>query len=134
VTLQLLARYCGGIGWYFVEHEGEPAPRDLEVFRESALHARKKAIEANELEDLRLVIDAVLGHEHSWLWKFNHVLADFVNDTNSQDEEYLRELLAYYRTVIWPDAPAIRPGEPPDVQLTTDSLIEWRRKRDAGEL
>ena len=133
LTLSLL-RYLWGIGSYFEDHEGEPPPSDFEVFRSDALHTKREAIAAGDLDDLRSVVDAVLAHEDSWLWQFNHVLADFINDTNSQDEEYLRDLVGYYRSIIWPDAPPIDPEHPPDVELNNEPLTDWRRKRDAGEL
>jgi len=116
-----------------VEHEVEDPPADFEVFRKDAEYARDDARAHGELDALRTVIDSVLANDGSFLEKTFHLsLAGILNTENSQPERYLRQLLAFYREVIWPDAEPIRPGQPPDVELVHVPLEEWRRERDAS--
>jgi len=130
VSIRLLESYAIGIDSYFVEHEGEPAPADLEVFRRSAEYARDKARARGELDDLRAVVDYVLACGDSVLEEnFDLSLSELVNSENAQTEECLRRILFFYRSVIWPDADPVRAGQPPAVDVVDVPLERWRRER-----
>jgi hypothetical protein len=127
VTVNLLSWYRAGIGVYFIDHEGEDPPSDLEVFRNDALYARDLAISNGELDDLRAMIDFVIADPSYLTRTFDLTLAELVNDENSQAEEYLAEVLKFYRTAIWPDAEPVVVGHPPDITPVKVALEEWRR-------
>ena len=132
ISLYLLRFYMAGVDFYFVEHEEEPPPTDLEIFRRDAEHTRDSAIEAGELDALRAIIDFALSHDESYLVStFDLYLADLINSENAQDEELLRDILRFYRSVIWPEAGPVPPVEPPDIEVVKIGVDEWRRSQRA---
>lgn len=132
IPFDVLGYYLRSIDSYFVSHEEEPPPEDLEIFRAKAEKAGRKATENGELDELRAALDFALAHDHAYFVEHHDTsLAELVQSENLQLDSVLRPILMFYRTVIWPDAGPVPIGGPSDVEMVTEPIGEWRKRRQS---
>jgi hypothetical protein len=126
-SLHLLHDYFYRIRSYFEDHPDHETVADLGVFRDSAEWARRHAADRGELEALQAAIDFALAKEnHDLDVQFDLSLAEIIHDDEGyRDTDVLKEILRYYRSVIWPDSPPPRT----DFEIVSTHLDEWRQER-----
>jgi hypothetical protein len=127
-SLHLLHQYFGAVRSYFEDHPDRDAVTDLSALRPSAEWARREAERRGELDALLAAIDFVLAHDdHELEMTLDLSLPEIIHDDEGyRSGDVLREILRYYRAVIWPEGPAPQLGV---LDVVTTDLDQWRRLR-----
>ena len=120
ISRGMLNHYIGYVtDWYISDHN-VPADK-LSEYHYYVLKIKEQAIKHEDLEPLRLGINYLLCHSEIDLE--NH------GGMYPWDDDEVREILMYIRSVIWRNAFEINCKEVKDINLTNTTDIDWWKKR-----
>ncbi|NJO55293.1 MAG: hypothetical protein HC834_01880 [Rhodospirillales bacterium] len=106
---------------YFGTHD--MPPDDLSGYDRYVEDLRIKAIRHRDLDALRLGFEYLLAHPEINLEE------QYQGGRYPFDDAELREIIAYTRSKLWPDAGPIPPDGPPGVRLVQMSIDDWWKSR-----
>jgi hypothetical protein len=104
------------VSWFAVE---DLPAADVADYGRLIKQMRDQAQREDELDALRLGLEYILAHPEFAVGPLTNLRYGF-------REDYLRKLIAYAHSLLWPDAAPIPPGGPPGVTVTDTPLREWR--------
>ena len=106
-------------GW-FDNDPDEPA-EELTKYYEYVIRIKQDAVNRNDLEYFRLGIEYLLCHPEISLENHGNVYG--------WDDDEVREIIVYIRSVIWSDNLDINCEEVKDVQLVNTNRFDWWEMR-----
>ena len=120
ISKGMVASYINYITSYFILDRDEP-PEKLDDCYSYALRIKAQATKRKDLEPLRLGIDYLLCHSeidldsHGGIYPF--------------DDDEVRQILYYIRSVVWSDKLEVNCEEVKDVELLNTTNTDWWKTR-----
>jgi hypothetical protein len=102
---------------YFKTHDAPP--RNLDAYLPQLLAMKRKLALHKDEEALKLACEHIIGNPHV-------DAAQFAGGGYAFSESETRVLIRYVWQQLWPGAPAVKSGGPPDVKLVPMSLEDWK--------
>jgi len=104
------------VGWF---NNDDLPPDSVEQYLPYVSGMKNEAARHGDLDKLRIAFDYILGNPQIDSSEYGKTRYPF-------DDAETREIIAYARSVIWPDAKDIPPGGPTGVRLVRTSFSEWK--------
>jgi len=114
----LVEHYLGYItvGWFDTDDLPPECVQDCLRF---VIEMKKAATARGDLDQLRLAFDHILGNPQIDASEYGKTRYPF-------DDADVREIIAFARSVIWPDAGDVPPGGPPGIRLVRTRVSDWK--------
>jgi hypothetical protein len=110
---------CITLHW-FNDHD-DPA-RNMSEYYDRVVNIKLMASQHNDLEILRLGLDYLLCHPE--------ISLEAHSSSYGWDDDEVRDIIRYIRTIIWPDALEVNNNGVKDIHLTNQSRFNWWKNRD----
>ncbi|MGF1489077.1 MAG: hypothetical protein ACFBSE_18475 [Prochloraceae cyanobacterium] len=120
ISKGMLDHYIGYITvFYFNDHE--LPPDEITDYYNNVLELKSDAIRRGDLDPLRLGIDYLLCN--------TDINLDSHGGIYPYDDDEVREILRYIRSVIWPDLSNVNCEEIKDIKLVNTNRFDWWEMR-----
>ena len=120
ISKQILDHYIGYVtDWYVVMND--EIGDELTDYYDSVLRIKDNVSKHQDLEPLKLGINYLLCHPE--------INLDNHGGSYTWDDEEVREILHYIRSIIWPDDSKLDCAEVKDIQLVDMSKYDWWKSR-----
>ena len=120
ISQGMLNHYINYVTSFYVLEHDEPFDEVTDCY-EYVQELKIEATQKGDLEPLKLGINYLLCH--------SEISLDNHGGAYTWDDEEVREILHYIRSIVWPDAPKVNCEEVKDVELTDTTDIDWWKMR-----
>jgi hypothetical protein len=108
---------------FFKTHDAPP--RNLDAYLPQLIAMKRRLALHKDEDALKLACEHVIGNPHV-------DASQLAGGGYAFSENEIRALIRYVWQQLWPDAPQVKSGGPPDVRLVPMSLDDWRTSRKAA--
>lgn len=120
ISRGILNHYIGYVTDFYISDNNIP-PDELTGYYDYVVDLKTDAIRHEDLESLRLGINYLLCHPEIDL--------DSHGGMYPYDDEEVREILMYIRSIIWSDNSKVNCEEVKDVELVDINKFDWWKMR-----